>query len=76
MADLNAYPADMTPQNAVGARQPSGPDHAGVTYSAENLSRPTQGPANPFKDDVNSLKRKNVPTGFAQETYMSEHTFR
>ncbi|KFY25089.1 hypothetical protein V491_01897, partial [Pseudogymnoascus sp. VKM F-3775] len=76
MADLNAYPADMAPQNALVARQLSGPDHAVVPYSAENLSRPTQGPANPFKDDVNSLKRKNVPTGFAQETYMSEHTFR
>lgn len=76
MADLNAYPADMAPQNALIARQLSGPDHAVVPYSAENLSRPSQGPANPFKDDVNSLKRKNVPTGFAQETYMSEHTFR
>lgn len=76
MADLNAYPANMAPQNALIARELEGPDHAVVPYSAEDLSRPAQGPANPFRDEVNSLKRKNVPTGFAQETYMSEHTFR
>jgi pre-mRNA-processing factor 17 len=77
MADLNAYPANMAPSNALIARQAdSGPDHAVVPYSAENIARPQQGPANPFKDEINALKRKNVPTGYAQETYMSEYTFR
>jgi len=76
MADLNAYPANMAPQNALIARQLDGPDHAVVPYTAEDLSRPTQGPANPFRDEVNGLKRKNVPTGYAQDIYMSEYTFR
>jgi pre-mRNA-processing factor 17 len=76
MADLNAYPANMAPQNALIARQVAGADHAVVPYTAEDLSRPKQGPANPFKDESNALKRKNVLTGYAQETYMSEHTFR
>lgn len=45
-----------------------------VTY--ENLARPTQGPANPFKASVgNALKRKNVPTGHAEEMSMSDTTF-
>jgi pre-mRNA-processing factor 17 len=46
-----------------------------VTY--DNLARPTQGPANPFKaTNGNVLKRKNVLTGNADETAMSEATFR
>jgi pre-mRNA-processing factor 17 len=76
MADLTAYPADMAPQNALIARRAAGPDHAVVPYTAEDLSRPQQGPANPFKDERNALKRKNVLTGYAQEIYLSEHTFR
>lgn len=76
MADFGAYPPDMAPQNALIVRQAAGLDHAVVPYTAQDLSRPSQGPANPFKDEVNSLKRKNVLTGFAEETYLSEHTFR
>ncbi|KAL3419833.1 pre-mRNA-processing factor 17 [Phlyctema vagabunda] len=76
MAEFNAYPPNMAPQNALIVRQAEGQDHAVVPYTAEDLSRPTQGPANPFKDEVNTLKRKNVLTGYAQETYLSEHTFR
>ncbi|KAI9743560.1 MAG: hypothetical protein M1818_002875 [Claussenomyces sp. TS43310] len=76
MADFNAYPANMAPQNALVARQVAPADHTVVPYTAEDLSRPYQGPANPFKDEANSLKRKNVLTGYAQEVYLSEHTFR
>ncbi|KAF9893606.1 hypothetical protein FE257_010918 [Aspergillus nanangensis] len=50
-----------------------------LTYNAtyDDLSRPTQGPSNPFKPDgpANGLKRKNVPTGYAQEAAISEATF-
>ncbi|KAL4891745.1 putative mRNA splicing factor [Aspergillus ambiguus] len=50
-----------------------------LTYNAtyDDLSRPTQGPANPFKPDgpANGLKRKNVPTGYAEEAAISEATF-
>jgi pre-mRNA-processing factor 17 len=46
-----------------------------ITY--DNLARPTQGPANPYKtSNGNALKRKNVLTGNAEETAMSESTFR
>ena len=46
-----------------------------VTY--DNLARPSQGPANPFKTaSGNALKRKNVLTGQAEEASMSEATFR
>lgn len=46
-----------------------------VTY--DNLAKPTQGPANPFKTtNGNALKRKNVLTGTAEETAISEATFR
>lgn len=76
MADLKAYPANMAPQNALIVREVAGTDHAIVPYTAEDLSRPKQGPANPFKDEANSLKRKNVLTGYAQEVFLSEHTFR
>src|SRR5262249_48980901 len=48
-----------------------------VAYSGEDLARAKFGPANPFKDDTNLLKRKNnTLTGSAQETFLSEHTFR
>ena len=49
-----------------------------LTYNAtyDDLSRPTQGPANPFKSNApNALKRKNVPTGYAEQDAMSEATF-
>ena len=49
-----------------------------LTYNAtyDDLSRPAQGPANPFKPAGSSqLKRKNVPTGFAEEAAISEATF-
>ncbi|PKX95645.1 WD40 repeat domain-containing protein [Aspergillus novofumigatus IBT 16806] len=50
-----------------------------LTYNAtyDDLSRPSQGPANPFKPagSAGGLKRKNVPTGFAEEAAISEATF-
>ncbi|GKZ34226.1 hypothetical protein AbraIFM66950_004411 [Aspergillus brasiliensis] len=50
-----------------------------LTYNAtyDDLSRPSQGPVNPFKPagPANGLKRKNVPTGYAEEAAISEATF-
>lgn len=50
-----------------------------LTYNAtyDDLSRPNQGPTNPFKGagPGNGIKRKNVPTGFAEEAAISESTF-
>lgn len=45
-----------------------------VTY--DHLALPNQGPANPFKSSKgHALKRKNVPTGHAEETSMSDAVF-
>lgn len=78
MADFGEYAPNMAPSNALIVREEalSKPDHAVVAYTGENLAQPKLGPANPFKDEANALKRKNVLTGFAEETYVSEHTFR
>ncbi|KAJ5492547.1 Pre-mRNA-processing factor [Penicillium diatomitis] len=50
-----------------------------LTYNAtyDDLTRPSQGPVNPFKPagPGNGVKRKNVPTGFAEEAAISEATF-
>ncbi|KAJ5784563.1 Pre-mRNA-processing factor [Penicillium pulvis] len=50
-----------------------------LTYNAtyDDLTRPSQGPVNPFKPvgAGNGIKRKNVPTGFAEEAAISESTF-
>ncbi|KUL88034.1 hypothetical protein ZTR_03870 [Talaromyces verruculosus] len=48
-----------------------------LSYNAtyDDLTRPAQGPVNPFKPNGNGLKRKNVPTGHAEETAISEVTF-
>ncbi|KAI9733114.1 MAG: hypothetical protein M1834_003661 [Cirrosporium novae-zelandiae] len=43
-----------------------------ITY--DNLSKPSQGPQNPFKP-AGTLKRKNVLTGHAEETSISDATF-
>ncbi|KAL8740578.1 MAG: hypothetical protein Q9190_006743, partial [Brigantiaea leucoxantha] len=54
------------------------PTDTALTYNVpyEDLSRPAQGPSNPFKsDEGNALKRKNVLTGQAQETAMSDASF-
>ena len=76
MADFGEYPPNMAPQDALVVRQNAEADHAVVPYSAEDLARPKAGPANPFKDETKALKRKNVLTGHAEETFLSEHTFR
>ncbi|KAH7321418.1 WD40-repeat-containing domain protein [Stachybotrys elegans] len=76
MADFGDYPPNMAPKDALVVRQLAEPEHAVVRYSAEDLSRPTAGPLNPFKPDDNGLKRKNILTGHAEETFVSEHTFR
>ncbi|KAI5803879.1 WD40-repeat-containing domain protein [Geopyxis carbonaria] len=44
-----------------------------LTY--EQLTAPIAGPANPFVT-TSARKRKNVPTGYAEESAMSESTFR
>ncbi|KAJ5966546.1 Pre-mRNA-processing factor [Penicillium waksmanii] len=50
-----------------------------LTYNAtyDDMTRPAQGPINPFKPagPGNGIKRKNVPTGFAEEAAISESTF-
>ncbi|KAI9807870.1 MAG: hypothetical protein M1825_005176 [Sarcosagium campestre] len=55
------------------------PTDTTLTYNVPyaDLSRPQQGPANPFKSgsNGNALKRKNVITGFAEEAAMSDATF-
>ncbi|KAI9682039.1 MAG: hypothetical protein M1817_000093 [Caeruleum heppii] len=55
------------------------PTSTTLTYNAPHsaLSRPVQGPANPYKarDGNNALKRKNVLTGFAEEAAVSDSTF-
>lgn len=76
MADFGEYPPNMAPQDALVVRQQAEADHAVVPYSAEDLSRPAAGPLNPFRDQTTALKRKNVLTGHAEETFISEHTFR
>ncbi|KIX00213.1 uncharacterized protein Z518_10351 [Rhinocladiella mackenziei CBS 650.93] len=57
----------------------SNPSSTALTYNVtyDNLTRPSQGPTNPFKSTTgNALKRKNVLTGNAEETTMSEATFK
>lgn len=77
MSGFGDYPPNMAPQDALIVRQEAEPDHAVVPYTGEDLARPRVGPANPFKDEsAMTLKRKNVLTGRAEETYISEHTFR
>lgn len=54
------------------------PTDTSLSYNVryDELARPQQGPANPFKaSDGNALKRKNVPTGYAEEMALSDATF-
>jgi pre-mRNA-processing factor 17 len=54
------------------------PTDTALTYNVtyDNLARPQQGPLNPFKShDGNGLKRKNVLTGYAEETSISDASF-
>ena len=76
MADFGEYPPNMAPRDALVVREQAEKDHEVVPYTAENLSLQRQGPANPFKEESSSAKRKNVLTGHAEETFISEHTFR
>jgi pre-mRNA-processing factor 17 len=76
MANLSEYPPNMAPQNALIVRQQAQPEHAVVQYTGEDLARPKFGPSNPFRDETKAVKRKNVLTGSAEETFLSEHTFR
>ncbi|KAI0158069.1 WD40-repeat-containing domain protein [Xylariaceae sp. FL1272] len=76
MAGFGEYPPNMAPQDALVVREKALPDHAVVPYTGEDLARPKMGPANPFRDESRVLKRKNVLTGTAEETFVSEHTFR
>jgi pre-mRNA-processing factor 17 len=77
MADsFGEYPPNMAPQDSLVVREHAEPSLAVTPYTGEDLSRPNLGPLNPFKDQAKTLKRKNVLTGSAEETYISEHTFR
>jgi len=78
MADFGEYPPNLSVKDALVVRQQATADHAVVPYTGEDLNRPRLGPANPFRDETEqtALKRKNVLTGHAIETYISEHTFR
>ncbi|KAK4098041.1 WD40 repeat-like protein [Parathielavia hyrcaniae] len=86
---FSSYPPNLAVQDALVHRQAQAADHAVVPYTGDDLTRPRLGPANPFRDDgpnnntvtltsssSSSLKRKNVLTGQAEETFISEHTFR
>ncbi|KAK4466026.1 WD40-repeat-containing domain protein [Cladorrhinum samala] len=78
--NFGEYPPNLPVRDALIVREKAGPDHAVVPYTGEDLARPRLGPANPFRDESDSAaalrKRKNVLTGLAEETYISEHTFR
>ncbi|KAL2258603.1 hypothetical protein VTK26DRAFT_8052 [Humicola hyalothermophila] len=85
MADFGDYPPNLAVKDALVVRQSQGPEHAVVAYSGADLARPRLGPANPFRNSdstsataavVAGTKRKNVMTGHAEETFISEHTFR
>jgi len=80
MADFGEYPPNLPVKDALVVRQAATIDHVVAPYTGDDLRRPKQGPANPFKDDTvvenTALKRKNVLTGLAEETFISEHTFR
>ncbi|QPG95801.1 hypothetical protein C2857_002139 [Epichloe festucae Fl1] len=66
----------MAPQDGLLVRQQAEQDHAVAPYSIDDLSRSKSGPLHPFKDDLTATKRKNILTGHAEETFLSEHTFR
>ncbi|KAK3313075.1 WD40-repeat-containing domain protein [Apodospora peruviana] len=83
MADFGDYPPNLSVKDALVVRQEATADHAVVPYTGDDLRRPRLGPANPFKNETTeattaaaALKRKNVLTGHASETFISEHTFR
>ncbi|KKA26780.1 hypothetical protein TD95_003157 [Thielaviopsis punctulata] len=76
MADLNKFPANMAPQDALIVREQAPVSHEVDIYSGEQLARPSYGPSNPFAQNDNKKRRNNVLTGFAEETLVSEHTFR
>lgn len=77
MANFGDYPPNMASQDALIIReQTGGPQHAVVPYSGEELSRQQLGPANPYFDPSTRKRKNNVLTGSAEETFVSEHTFR
>ncbi|KAL2890486.1 Pre-mRNA-processing factor 17 [Ceratocystis lukuohia] len=76
MADLNKFPANMAPRDALIVREQAPLSHTADIYSREEVSRPSVGPANPFSQDGAKKRKNNVLTGFAEETIVSEHTFR
>jgi pre-mRNA-processing factor 17 len=82
MDSFSEYPPNLSVKDALVVRQAQPADHAVVPYTGDDLARPRLGPANPFRDDsaastaASAKKRKNVLTGHAEETFISEHTFR
>ncbi|KAK6508542.1 hypothetical protein TWF506_010629 [Arthrobotrys conoides] len=53
------------------------PTDKSMSYNATyaDLYKPAAGPANPFKSNDGTLKRKNLLTGYAEETLISDATF-
>ena len=77
MANFGAYPPNMAPQDALVVRQETEADHAVTPYTGDALMQAKFGPANPFRDESAPRdSRKRVLTGLAEETYISDHTFR
>lgn len=76
MEDFGKYPPNLAPQDALLVRQQTEQDHAVIPYSVDDMSRPKAGPLSPFDGSSTASKRKNLLTGFAEEAFLSEHTFR
>ncbi|KAG6272079.1 hypothetical protein E4U49_003121 [Claviceps purpurea] len=76
MEGFGEFPPNMAPQDALLVRQQAKQDHPVVPYSVSDLSRPNAGPLDPCNVPSAGIKRKNVLTGFAEEAFLSEHTFR
>ncbi|KAI5295037.1 hypothetical protein KEM55_006350, partial [Ascosphaera atra] len=78
---LNAAPDVSIEDSSRMSLMLANPQSNALTYNAryEDMSRPAMGPVNPFRPDAagvtNNLKRKNVLTGHAQETKISDATF-
>lgn len=69
--DVSIVPTPVQYQGMVAINSIS----SNIPYA--ELSRPVAGPTNPFKlTDGHTLKRKNLLTGYAEETVISDSTFK
>ncbi|KAJ4292890.1 hypothetical protein N0V88_005550 [Collariella sp. IMI 366227] len=84
MADFGDYPPNLPVRDALIIRQTQGPDHAVVPYTGADLARrrlhllhrPHHHNPTPGSSSALGKRKKNVLTGTAEETFISEHTFR